>query len=89
MPHFWDRAQGTTMRHIKRSALTEVQTVVPSQDLVLEFSDAVGPLDAEALTLRFQTAELSTLRDLLLPKLVSGQIDVSTLDLDALLETVA
>ena len=58
MPHFWDRAQGTTMRHIKRSALTEVQTVVPSPDLVLEFSDTVGPLDAEALTLRFQTAEL-------------------------------
>ena len=28
----------------------------------------------------------STLRDLLLPKLVTGQIDVSSLDLDALVE---
>ena len=29
---------------------------------------------------------LADLRDLLLPKLVTGQIDVSTLDLDALVE---
>lgn len=30
---------------------------------------------------------LSQMRDMLLPKLVTGQIDVSTLDLDALVET--
>jgi len=34
--------------------------------------------------LRRQGANLSAMRDLLLPKLVTGQIDVSSLDLDAL-----
>ena len=38
-------------------------------------------------TLAQQSATLARLRDLLLPKLVTGQIDVSTLDLDALVST--
>ena len=34
--------------------------------------------------LRNECSRLAALRDLLLPKLVTGQIDISTLDLDAL-----
>ena len=33
-----------------------------------------------------QAVSLASMRDLLLPKLVTGQIDVSSLDLDALVE---
>jgi len=36
--------------------------------------------------LRAECSALAGLRDLLLPKLVTGHIDVSTLDLDALVE---
>jgi type I restriction enzyme S subunit len=42
-----------------------------------------------AATLMFQNRALSVSRDLLLPKLVTSQIDVSTLDLDRLVEEVA
>ena len=45
-------------------------------------SDNLGMIRA----LSHATRQLSDLRDLLLPKLVTGQIDVSTLDLDALVE---
>jgi type I restriction enzyme S subunit len=89
MPHFWDRAQGTTMRHIKRSALSEVGTAVPPQNLVDIFTTAVEPADQHVISLRQTSYRLAAIRDLLLPKLVTGQIDVSGLDLDALVDTVA
>jgi type I restriction enzyme S subunit len=89
MPQFWDRAQGTTMRHIKRSALEEVTAVVPSIGVVGAFSDRVEPIDEMALRLTAQTRELTLLRDLLLPKLITGEIDVSGIDLDALVGPVS
>lgn len=86
MPQFWDRAQGTTMRHIKRSALSEVTTGLPPNELIRRFTEVVDPIDREASVLGQGTRNLARLRDLLLPKLVTGQIDVSHLDLDALTE---
>ena len=42
--------------------------------------------DDDATVLAEETYRLAAMRDLLLPKLVTGQIDVSTLDLDVLIE---
>lgn len=86
VPQFWDRAQGTTMRHIKRSALSEVVVAVPSQHLINRFTSEAAPIHRAALTLRKQSRHLAAMRDLLLPRLVTGKIDVSKLDLDAVLE---
>ena len=83
MPKFRARAQGTTMRHIKRSALTEVEMVLPPGDLMSRFTRDVNPLHEDVAVLRQEAVTLEALRDLLLPRLVTGQIDVSTLDLDA------
>lgn len=85
MPQFWARAQGTTMRHIKRSALSEVVTVVPGAELIDQFTDTVEPMAQAVITLTQSAARLAAIRDLLLPKLLTGEIDVSSLDLDALL----
>lgn len=60
--------------------------LAPPEDLLDSYQAFVDPLGAEASALTRQTDSLVTLRDLLLPKLVTGQIDVSTLDLDALVE---
>jgi len=46
----------------------------------------VEPVFSTALDLANSNRVLSGLRDLLLPKLVTGEIDVSGLDLDALTE---
>ncbi|MEX2375955.1 MAG: restriction endonuclease subunit S [Dehalococcoidia bacterium] len=81
---FWHRAQGTTMRHIKRSALSEVFTVVPPRHVESRFADLTEPIIREAMVLHKSNRWLVAIRDLLLPKLVTGQIDVSDLDLDAL-----
>lgn len=89
MPQFWDRAQGTTMRHIKRSALSEVTTGLPPHGLIRRFTEVVDPIDHEASVLGQEIRNLAGLRDLLLPKLVTGQIDVSRLDLDELVEVAS
>jgi len=58
--------------------------VQPSREVMARFGELVQPAILEAGVLRRQGANLSAMRDLLLPKLVTGQIDVSSLDLDAL-----
>lgn len=58
--------------------------LIPPTDLLDSYQGTVDPLGAEASALTRQSDRLGSLRDLLLPKLVTGQIDVSALDLDAL-----
>lgn len=87
MAEFRARSQGTTMKHIKRSALSEVRSVIPDGTVRQQFEGAVGPVMALELNLRHQNRILREARDLLLPRLISGELDVSHLDLD--LEPVA
>jgi type I restriction enzyme, S subunit len=86
MSQFWNRAQGTTMRHIKRSALSEVVMAVPPPEVVDQFSSLVEPMDTSVLVCQRMSRNLESTRDILLFKLVTGQIDVSSFDLMALVE---
>jgi len=89
LPQFRARAQGTTMKHIKRSALTEVSVAVPGPRLLSKFSDAVEPIHAEVVALKGAVASLAATRDLLLPRLVTGRLDISDVDLGVLTPTEA
>lgn len=60
--------------------------LIPPSNLLDKYQSIVDPLGAEASALARQSDRLGSLRDLLLPNLVTGQIDVSALDLDALVE---
>jgi len=60
--------------------------LAPPEDLLDSYQALVDPLGAEASALTRQSDRLVSLRDLLLPKLVTGRIDVSALDLDELVE---
>jgi len=84
LPGFRERAQGTTMKHIKRSALDEVITVVPERRVVDSASQTLDDYDSSVRKLSATNDRIASIRDLLLPKLVTGEIDVSDLDLDAL-----
>lgn len=86
---FRARSQGTTMKHIKRAALSEVAVPVPPVELRRHFDARVRPIFDQVLVTSELQAPLTAMRDLLLPKLVTGEIDVSHLDLDALLEQTA
>lgn len=55
--------------------------LIPPAQLLASFQAVVDPLGVNATRLHQQSVTLRALRDLILPKLVTGQIDVSTLGL--------
>ncbi|MCA1707805.1 MAG: restriction endonuclease subunit S, partial [Actinobacteria bacterium] len=80
---------GTTRKRVTRSVLSQSQVLRPPPVLLERFHETAAPLAQLGSRLRRTNAALSELRDLLLPKLVTGEIDVSHLDLDAVGESVA
>jgi len=81
MPTFRSMSLGTTMRHIKRSALGQVSVVIPPRHTTSLFSQNVIPQLDMVVNLRQRNDCLSQTRDLLLPKLISGELDVSELEI--------
>ncbi|MDF1659876.1 MAG: restriction endonuclease subunit S, partial [Verrucomicrobiales bacterium] len=71
MHEFRSRSQGTTMRHIKRSALSEVSFVLPSKNFRSHFEDTAIPALQKIENLVSRNRNLRQTRDLLLPKLLS------------------
>lgn len=76
-----DRA--TTMGHIKRSALQESEVLIPPADVMVELTAEMQPIVDEMIELKVQSRKLGEIRDALLPKLMSGEIDVSDVELPA------
>jgi type I restriction enzyme, S subunit len=58
----------------------------PPDDLMKQFDELSQVLASQASAVAAQAERLVSMRDLLLPKLVTGQIDLSSLDLEALVE---
>lgn len=73
---------GTDRPRAKWADLANFGVVVPDAATRALFSRSVRPMVDLAAKLARQNANLRTTRDLLLPKLVSGEIDVSDLDID-------
>lgn len=82
-------ATGTTRKRITRRVLGQLAVRVPSDDLLERFHQTTEGCASLMTHLRRENDRLGRLRDLLLPKLVTGQIDVSALDLDALGSTTS
>jgi len=53
-----------------------LELVVPSQEVLQKFEDIVRPMRRRIETLVQQNANLRRTRDLLLPRLVSGEIEL-------------
>ena len=61
---------------LDRKAVHRLPVVVPNRELIQQFDDVVEPMFAMIQTLTVQTQKLRTARDLLLPRLMSGEIAV-------------
>jgi len=75
MPRFRALSLGATMHHIKRSALDQVFTLLPPAALRKRFEVFVEPMHQQLITLTKHVENLRRTRDLLLPRLLSGQIN--------------
>jgi type I restriction enzyme S subunit len=76
-------------QRVRKECFDSFLTTAPPVPLAENFEQVAGPTLAMAYSLARENQTLAGIRDLLLPKLVTGQIDVSDLDLDALTESVA
>lgn len=72
------RAHGSVFDTITRDTLASISVVEPPAALVESFEFRVGPMLERIRTGLFSSGSLTALRDALLPKLISGQIRVST-----------
>lgn len=69
--------EGTVFGSINRDALNSMPIAIPSADIIAQFEAVVRPMDELIRTNYEEICRLETLRDSLLPKLMSGEIDVS------------
>ena len=69
--------KATTMGHIKREELAKAEVLIPSKEDYDKISALMTPIFELIIINRLEARKLANLRDELLPKLMSGQIDVS------------
>lgn len=84
-PAIWPK-RGSAQPFVSINDARNVPVVVAKKSIHELFESVVRPIFDQAHALRTMTVDLIDMRDVLLPRLVTGQIDVSTLNLDALLE---
>ena len=76
----WFRAiaasKATMMGHIKRGHLQETPVVVPPNEVLREANDVIGPIYDLFGQLMIESRKLAAMRDVLLPKLLSGEVRV-------------
>lgn len=84
LEHFISIAEdkATTMGHIKREDLGKAKVIVPSFTCYQYIGSLISPLYELIIKNRIENHRLSQLRDTLLPKLMSGEIDVSKVNID-------
>ena len=77
LPVIEGMASGSTFKEVSGSTMKNVSAVIPDAETLAKFSDFCAPIFAQQRILEEQNQSLATLRDNLLPKLMSGEIDVS------------
>lgn len=73
-------ANGATMGNVNKGKFEAIEIVCPPNDLLANYHRLVKPMFSEILSLCRQIQNLRRPRDLLLPRLLYGQIDVEAID---------
>ena len=75
-------SKGSTMPYaVWDGGLGELEIAIPPQDIAFEFNRSIMPMIREIQKSYYETEILNNIRDTLLPKLMSGEIDVSDVQL--------
>ena len=68
--------KATTMGHIKREDLEKAKVLIPNKKVYQELNKILSSLFDNYLLLEIESKKLTQIRDTLLPKLMSGEIEV-------------
>jgi type I restriction enzyme S subunit len=76
------RANGSTFLEISKSNFRQIDIVRPDTELMKKFDEYVRPWYERIVANEHETASLVTMRDALLPKLISGEIRVGPAEVE-------
>ena len=76
-----NRGQGSAQPNISASDIMSIPCIIPSQDAINDFNGTAQPLFGLIISNQRENQQLSKVRDTLLPKLMSGELDVSDINL--------
>ena len=76
-----DAGSGTTFPEVSGKTMAGIELALPDIELCAEFEEWAAPLLEHQHNLEKENRQLASLRDALLPKLMTGEIDVSQVEL--------
>ena len=81
LPLIESKASGSTFKEVSGSVMKSVEAVIPDGDTIAKFNDFCRPVFEMQEKLEQENRKLAAMRDSLLPRLMSGEIDVSDIDI--------
>ena len=69
-------AKGSAQPNLSPVETGEIEISIPSENLIEKFSEKMGPIYNQLIKNKVENQKLTALRDLLLPKLMSGEIRI-------------
>ena len=69
-------SEGTVFGSINRSSLENLKIIIPPVDIIDKFENLTSKIDVMLLNLFQETTSLAQLRDTLLPRLMSGELEI-------------
>lgn len=74
-------ASGSTFKEVSGNIMKNIPVLIPDTKTLVQFNHFCDPIFSQQQILEEQNQSLANLRDSLLPKLMSGELDVSELDI--------
>lgn len=74
-------ASGSTFKEVSGNTMRNIPATIPDEETLVQFNSFCTTIFAQQRILEYQNHALAKLRDSLLPKLMSGEIDVSAIRL--------
>lgn len=81
LPIIEGMASGSTFKEVSGSTMRAVPAIIPDCKTLERFNDFCHPIFEKQQNLEAENLSLSALRDSLIPRLMSGEIDVSDIEL--------
>ena len=76
-----NRGQGSAQPNVSAKDIMTIPCVMPESSVINQFNRKLSPMFEMITNNQFENLKLSKLKNTLLPKLISGEIDVSNIDL--------
>ena len=81
LPTIEGMASGSTFKEISGTGMKSVPVVIPDNEAIEKFNAFCTPIFQQQEVLEAENSRLANIRDALLPKLMSGELDVSDIDI--------